>query len=124
MGNMNTHPAFVPSLSAQEKRLVALMHASILVGILIPIAGFLIPFIIWIVKKDESSFVESQGKEIFNFIINFILASVAFGLLSFLLVGLPFLVALGLYGIITPIIAAIQSSDGKAYRYPWLIHFL
>jgi uncharacterized Tic20 family protein len=124
MGNMNTHPAFVPSPSAQEKRLVALMHASILVGILIPIAGFLIPFIIWIVKKDESSFVESQGKEIFNFIINFILASVAFGLLSFLLVGLPFLVALGLYGIITPIIAAIQSSDGKAYRYPWLIHFL
>lgn len=121
---MSSYPDFVPSPLPEERKLVAIMHASILLGIFIPIAGFLVPFIIWVTKKDESSFVAAQGKEIFNFIINFILATVAFGFLSFLLVGLPFLLALGLYGILTPIFAAIRTSEGKAYRYPWLFRIL
>jgi uncharacterized Tic20 family protein len=112
------------SPSAQDRKLVSIMHASLLAGIFIPVAGFLIPFVIWLVKKEESPFVLSQGKEIFNFLINLVLALGICGVLSFLLIGIPLFLIISVYSVVTPIIAAIRTSEGTAYRYPWTFRFL
>src|SRR5438128_1055915 len=48
-------------LTADDKQMGMLCH---LLGI---VAGFIGPLIIWLMKKDQSRFVDSQGKEALNF---------------------------------------------------------
>ena len=43
------------------------------------------------------------------------------GLLCFVLVGIPLLMALGLVGIIFPIIGAIKAGNGEVWPYPFML---
>ena len=81
------------------------------------VLSFLGPLVVWLVKKEESSFVEDQAKEALNFQI---LLFAAFLLSSTLLCVLgPFLIpALLLTEVAFCVIAAIKSNEGERYRYP------
>jgi len=74
--------------------------------------GFLGPLIIWLMKKDQSKFVDDQGKEALNFVITVMIA-------SFLTCGIASLV-----GIVFLIIGAIEANKGVWYRYPFSIRFI
>jgi uncharacterized Tic20 family protein len=90
--------------------------------------GFLGPLIIWMMKKEQSRFVDDQGKEALNFQLNllgqaFILIFVmillgfaTFGLAFFVLI--PLFMAWGVYAMIMPILGAVAANSGKVYRYP------
>ncbi len=76
------------------------------------------PWIIWRTKGQAMPYVADQAKEALNFQITVFLLAMVCAVLMFVLIGFVLLWALGLADLILVIIATIQASDGKAYRYP------
>jgi uncharacterized protein len=80
--------------------------------------SFIPALIVWILKKDDSAYISDQAKEALNFQITMVLAYMAAGALSWILIGLIFFPILWVLNIVFCIIAAISTSKGETYRYP------
>lgn len=91
---------------------------------LLGIFGFLAPLIIWLVKKDDHEFIDSQGKASLNWQISVIIYVFVSWLLIFVFIGILLLPAVMITNLIFCIIGAVKSNDGLAYRYPLAINFL
>jgi uncharacterized Tic20 family protein len=96
------------------------LHFSLLLGFVIPLGGLVVPIILWQMKK-EIPFVDDQGREVINFIINMFLASLICMLLIVVLIGVPLLIVLAILGVVFPIIGGIKANDGVRYRYPIVV---
>jgi uncharacterized Tic20 family protein len=57
-------------VKSEERMLAAAIYV---LSLFVPVIG---PLIIWLLKKDESSFVDYHGKEYFNFLISYTIYSV------------------------------------------------
>src|SRR4030095_4613838 len=101
-----------------------LAHLSALAGYVIPFGNIVGPLVIWLLKKDQSSFVDDQGKEALNFQISLNIYFIISGILILLLVGIPLLIVLPIFGLIMIIIAAIKANEGVPYRYPLTIRLI
>ena len=100
-------------------------HAIALIGFFVPIAGHIVgPLVIWLAKRDESPEIDMHGKESVNFQISMLIYNVIAGLLCFVLIGIPILIILHFLNIVFVVIAAIQASDGKLFRYPLSIRLI
>ena len=104
--------------TADEKNLALLAHIGTLFG------GFIVPLIVWLVKKDESAFVARHAKESLNFQISLIIYIVASAILMFVLIGIFLVFALALFSMIVVILATVAASQGKDYNYPLCIRFI
>lgn len=114
-----------PNQTEEARRWAMITHLSALVGLLGNGIGFLIaPLVVWLVRKDTDPFVDDQGKEAVNFQLTMFIAAIVGIILSFVLIGIPLLIVIGLMAIIFPIIAAVKANDGHRYRYPLTIRFL
>lgn len=95
---------------------------------LIPLLGLLglsiVSIILWVVKKDESTFVDEVGKEYLNFVISMIIYSAVAGILSIIIIGLFLLAAIGIYAFVVSIIATIKAFNGEMYSYPLIIRLV
>jgi uncharacterized protein len=101
-----------PTVTQDEKTLGIVMH--VLLG----------PLIIWLIKKDQSPYLDLQGRELLNFQISyFIYAFIAF-LLCFVLIGVVLLPVIGIALIVLTIIGIVSAADGKVYRFPLTIRML
>ena len=63
-------------------------------------------------------------KIIANWIISLMVYTVISFVLSFVLIGLPLLFALGIIGVVFPVIGGIKASNGEAWTYPLSIKFM
>ena len=111
-------PAIETTPSKDERTWAMLSHFSALCMFIFPFGNILAPLIIWLIKKEEMSFVENQAKEVLNFQISMTIYLLISGILCFILIGIPFVIGLGIFNLIITIIAAISANDGKYYRYP------
>jgi len=102
----------------QEKMWAMLCHIGAI------ILGFIAPLVIWLVKKDESAFVDDQGKEALNFQITMTLAFIITGFLTVVFIGFILVPLLAIFNLIMLIIAGIKANDGIKYRYPINIRFI
>ena len=61
-----------------------------------------------------------------NWIISELVYAILFGLLLFVVLPLAvaLLIALGVVGVIFPIVAAVKANNGKVWKYPFAIMFL
>ena len=82
------------------------------------------PLIIWRTKGQTMPFVAEQAKESLNFQISVFLLGLVFVVLAFVLIGFVLLWLLGVANLILVIIAAIQVSSGKPYRYPFCLRLV
>jgi len=82
------------------------------------------PLIIWRTKGQTMPFVAEQAKESLNFQITVFLLGLVFALLALVLIGFVFLWLLGVANLVLVIIAAIQVSSGKPYRYPFCLRLV
>lgn len=112
------------SLSKDARMWAMFAHISAVAGFVIPFGNIIGPLLIWILKKDEFPFVNDQGKESLNFQISITIYVLISIILVFLVIGIPILIVVGLFALIMTIIAAINSYDGKAYRYPLTIRLI
>lgn len=107
------------------RKWASLCHIVALSGLIGNGVGFVLgPLVVWLIKKDEYSFVEEQGKEAINFQITMIIAAIISGILTVIVIGIFLLIAVGIVMIAFPIVAAIKSSRGEHYRYPFTIRFI
>ncbi len=84
--------------------------------------GFLGPLIIWLVKKDQDPFVDDQGKEALNFQITMVIAALCC-LIAFCAAPVLILIV-QIIRIVFGIIATIEASKGRRYRYPFCIRLV
>ncbi|MGF1564088.1 MAG: DUF4870 domain-containing protein [Flavobacteriales bacterium] len=104
--------------TADEKNLALLSHMGTFFG------GFIVPLIVWLVKKDESAYVARHAKESLNFQISLIIYFVASAILMFIVVGVFLIFALSIFSLIVVILATVAASQGKDYQYPLCIRFI
>lgn len=103
----------------------ALCHASALLGVFLHFPGHLIPpLIIWLAKRDDSPELDAHGKEAVNFQISMLIYNAVAAVFCLVLIGFFFIAVLWVLNAVFVIIAAIQASDGKFYRYPITIRFI
>jgi uncharacterized Tic20 family protein len=114
----------VTAENRDERMWAMFCHLSGLAGFIFPFGNVIAPLIIWLVKKEEYEFVNDQGKEALNFQISMTIYIIASIILIILVIGIPLLIALGIFSLIVVIIAAIKSNEGEKYRYPLTIRFL
>jgi uncharacterized Tic20 family protein len=110
----------VNSLTSDVTNLTLLMH----LGQLIPGPGWLVPLILWLIKKDESPEVDAHGKVILNWILSSIVYGFACFLLCFVVVGVFLAPILGILMVVFPIIGGLKAKDGELWPYPLSIQFL
>jgi uncharacterized Tic20 family protein len=101
-------------LKDDEKQMAMFCHLGTLVG------GFIIPLIIWMIKKEESRFVDRHGKEALNFNISLFIYYMVGGILT---CGLIIFV-LGPLALYWCIMAGMAANRGEYYEYPMTIRFI
>ncbi len=90
----------------------------------VPFGNVLGPLVVWLIKKDDYSFVDQQGKESLNFQISLLLYSIISVILIIVVVGIILLIGLLISYIMLVIVASIKTSNGEPYRYPFTIRFI
>ena len=55
-----------------EKTYCMLIHFSVFAGYAVPIAGLIVPIVLWQLKKNEMPSVDAHGKMVLNFILIFL----------------------------------------------------
>jgi uncharacterized Tic20 family protein len=115
-------PQVVPT--PEERTWATLAHLSGLIAIWLGGFAFLGPLVIWLIKKDQSTFVGDQAKEALNFQIAVAIATWISIALMFVCVG--FVLALVVYvgAIVYSVIAAMQANKGIYYRYPYTLRLI
>jgi uncharacterized Tic20 family protein len=106
-------PDYIPT---QDERILAMLS-----HVLTFVAPLLAPLIIYLVKKDESSYVAWHAKESLNFQITIIIICV---LLVVTLVGILLLWVVGILAAILVIIATVRASENEWYRYPFSLRLI
>jgi uncharacterized Tic20 family protein len=124
-----------------ERTWGTLVHLGGILGMaVIPTVGNIIGvLILWLIKRNESPFVDDQGKEAINFQITLSIAAVAVNLVNNISTGFwsltnfwrhtrgefyfswvwtDLLGVVWLINIIFSIIAAVKASNGLSYKYP------
>ena len=117
--------SMVGGISKDETNFAMFTHLAGLLDLTsIPGGGLIGPLVLWLIKKDTMPFVDDQGKEAVNFHITVAFALLVSWGLTFVCIGIPLLIAVGLASIIFSIIGAIAASKGEAYRYPCTLRLL
>lgn len=109
-----------------------LTHLSGLAALLgFPVLG---PLIMWLIKKDESAYINAHGKEALNSQLTFFIAGIVFGVVSVLFVVVtvgfgacvvaPLAMLFAAWPIVTSIVGAMQANEGKPPRVPLTIRII
>ncbi len=124
---MNQTMQYQPQMSLQtpeQKQTGMFLHLSQLLNLIIPLAGVIVPIVIWQMKKDEMPALDAHGKMIVNWFISTVIYCVVSFVLTFVLIGILGFIAIGLMAVIFPIIGGIKANNGEFFEYPLTIKFL
>lgn len=109
---------------SQEKTWGMLCHLSAFAGFIIPFGHIIGPLVVWLVKKDESAFVNDQAKESLNFQISMTIYLFISIVLVLVIIGFFLLLGLGILFLVMVVIAAVKASNGEKFRYPLTIRLV
>ncbi|MGQ9620603.1 MAG: DUF4870 domain-containing protein [Bacteroidales bacterium] len=111
-------------LSESERTWAMFCHLSAFAGFIFPFGGILGPLICWLSRRDESTWVNENGKVSLNFQLSVLLYTVLLIPLCLIIIGIPLLFALWILKIICITIASVKASKGEEFRYPLSIPFI
>lgn len=125
---MTTDPYPDATLPDTVRNTITLLHLSALIGVFTGIGFLLGPLVVWLLKKEEHPAIDEAGKEAVNFQINMLVVGIIAGLLCAtvvgLVVGVPLAIAVGIAALVFPIVAAVKSTNGETYRYPFTHRYI
>jgi len=105
-------------IKPEDKTMAMLCH---LLGI---VTWFLGALIVWLIKKDQSKFVDDQGKEALNFQLTMLIAYLIAAATCFVGIGFFLAPIVGIVDVIFCIIGAIAANRGEYYRYPFALRLI
>jgi uncharacterized protein len=113
-------PAEQPPVKAEERQWGMFAHLAALAGLFVGGLTFVGPLIVWLIKKDQSKFVDYHGKESLNFQLNILIYYVLTMVVTLVTCGVTFPLPLAVlvYSIVMPIIAGMAANKGESYQYP------
>lgn len=82
--------------------------------------GFIGPLLVWLLKKDQSPFINYHGKEALNFAITSLLLMIVVGLVTCGF-GAP---VVAIVMIVFLVIAGLAANRGEWYRYPFSLRLI
>ena len=82
------------------------------------------PLVVWLIKKNDSPFIDYHGKEAINFQISMTIYAIIAGILIIAVVGIFLLPLVILLNLIFLVVAAIRANNGEVYRYPLTLRFI
>ena len=143
MTSLSPHDLSGPKMSPQSARQwAAFMHLSLYAFFVLNIFGFIIPLVLWILKREESEYVDAHGKAILNFILSLVVYGVIYTVLVLVLGGSSLFsdsssgmfgtLALAVVGALClllilfffPLLGLRATSRGEGFRYPLTIHWV
>lgn len=110
-------PPFSPPTS-DEKTM------GILANILCLVAPIIAPLVIYLMKKDESSYVRAHAAAALNFQLTVLIGVFICVFLFFIFIGFILLWLLGIAHLVCIIIGTIKASEDKFFKYPGSITFV
>jgi len=118
--------------SKDERTWALVAHAGGPAGVLLTagLLGFAVPLVVWLAKKDESSFVAQQSREALNFQLTLFLLHMSGWVFVLVTLGVGFLLAwafflgLAICELILGLVAALQAYGGRPYRYPFTLRMI
>lgn len=110
-----------PALAEWERTYAMWTHLLLLAGHFVPIVPTLI---LWLIKRDQSAYVDDHGKEALNFQISIVIYMVIGIVLSFICIGIPLIIATYALAIVGMILAAVAAHRGEYFRYPMTIRLI
>ena len=126
----------------EEKNSALFAHLASFGSLIFPFGNIIGPMIVWLIKKDQSEFVDENGKESLNFQITYTIVllilvglgagfaissgfqgfegGIAISIIFFLIL----IIVYALMALVFVIIAAVKASKGEMFRYPMSIRFI
>jgi uncharacterized protein len=85
--------------------------------------GFIPGLILYLIKKDDA-YVQDQSKEALNWSITAMIGYVGGVILTFVLIGVLVLFAVGIAHLVFCTMGAVAASNGKPFRAPFAIRLI
>ncbi len=92
-------------LSSGDRMLAVFCHLSVFVGMY-----FIVPLVIFFVKREDSVFVADHAKEVLNFHLSLLIYFICCIPLIFVVIGIPIMIVLGVVALICTIIGAVRAA--------------
>lgn len=108
-------------VSSDEQTWGVLVHASAFVGLLVPFGNIVAPLVVWLIKRDESAFVDENGQQSVNFQLTWTGIFVVASLTLFLGIGLLLVPLVALVWLVLVVLGTVKASKGEVYDYPLTI---
>jgi hypothetical protein len=105
--------------SGGDKIWAVLSHLSFFLGV-----PFLLPLVVYLVMKNDSEYVAANAREALNFHITVLIYGICCVLLTFVVIGIPLAVILGICSLVLAVIGAVKASDGLCYHYPMTLRLI
>ena len=116
LGSMPSKDQMSNTVSADDRSWGMIAHLSPLIAGALGGMSFLGPLIVWLVKKDQSPFIDDQGKEALNFQISIMLAVL---ICAATCIGIVLIPVIAVGAIVYSIIGGLEANKGVYYRYPY-----
>jgi len=107
-----------------ERQMGMLLHLSQLANIVLFPVGIVLPIVLWQTQKAKMPALDAHGKMVTNWMISVTIYSLISIVLMLALIGFLLIIAVGLIGIIFPIIGGIKANNGELWQYPMTIKFI
>jgi uncharacterized Tic20 family protein len=105
--------------SNEERTWCVFTHLSALSMFFIPFGHLVGPLVMWLIKRGEMPMVDRQGKEALNFQLTVTIVSLLCSPLVFIGIGIVVLALIWIANLILIVVAAVRTSEGVVYRYPF-----
>lgn len=98
-----------------------------LMGTLIYVLSFftslIAPLIIWLIKREDSPFIDKTGKNYFNFLLSYMIWLIVASIAMFIIIGFILFPIIAILNFIFTIVAAVKAYNGEYYLPPLSIRF-
>ncbi|HAL09595.1 MAG TPA: DUF4870 domain-containing protein [Staphylococcus sp.] len=116
--NQSKNPNSFEHVSQNERTL------ALLIWLLNFFTGFIGGLIIWLLKREESAFIDRQGKNYINYVISYTIYIIASLLLTVVLIGYIPLFLLSIAGFVYTIIGIVTVNKGEDFIAPLTIEIV
>jgi uncharacterized Tic20 family protein len=108
----------------EERTWGILAHAGGFAGLAVPFGNVVAPLVVWLVKRDESRFVDENGIRALNFQLTWSVILLVTALSVLVGVGLVLFPLAMLAWLILTVVGTVRATDDEVYDYPLTIGFV